>query len=72
MRWNDPHRKPHHRLGKTDFLILDDLSPIPLGNREPRDPLGLVEHRVGRHATLVTCRLSAEHWHELVGDATLG
>lgn len=61
-----------HQLGKTDLLILDDWGLAPLGDRERRDLLEIVEDRVDRRATLVTSQLPVEHWHELVGDATFG
>jgi len=60
------------QLAKTDLLILDDWGLAPLGDRERRDLLELVEDRVGRRATLVTSQLPVEHWHELVGDPTFG
>ena len=60
------------QLAKTDLLILDDWGLAPLGDRERRDLLEIVEDRVGRRATLVTSQIPVEHWHELVGDATFG
>lgn len=60
------------QLGKTDLLILDDWGLAPLGDRERRDLLEIVEERVGRRATLVTSQVPIEHWHDLVGDATFG
>jgi len=60
------------QLGKTDLLILDDWGLAPVGDRERRDLLEIVEERVGRRATLVTSQLPVEHWHDLVGDATFG
>lgn len=60
------------QLAKTDLLILDDWGLAPLGDRERRDLLEIVEDRVGRRATLVTSQLPVEHWHEQVGDATFG
>jgi len=60
------------QLAKTELLILDDWGLAPLGDRERRDLLEIVEDRVGRRATLVTSQLPVEHWHELVGDATFG
>jgi DNA replication protein DnaC len=61
-----------HQLAKTDLLILDDWGLAPLGDRERRDLLEVVEDRSGRRATLVTSQVPIEHWHELVGDATFG
>jgi DNA replication protein DnaC len=61
-----------HQHAKTDLLILDDWGLAPLGDRERRDLLEVVEDRSGRRATLVTSQVPIEHWHELVGDATFG
>jgi DNA replication protein DnaC len=60
------------QLAKTDLLLLDDWGLAPLGDRERRDLLEIVEERAGRRATLVTSQIPVEHWHELVGDATFG
>ena len=59
-------------LAKTDLLILDDWGLAPLGDRERRDLLEVIEDRSGRRATLVTSQLPVDHWHDLVGDATFG
>ena len=59
-------------FAKTDLLILDDWGLAPLGDRERRDLLELVEDRAGRRATLVTSQLPIEHWHDNIGDATFG
>ena len=59
-------------LAKTDLLILDDWGLAPLGDRERRDLLELVEDRAGRRATLITSQLPIEHWHDSIGDATFG
>jgi DNA replication protein DnaC len=60
------------QLGRAELLILDDWGLAPLGDRERRDLLELVEDRVGRRATLVTSQLPVEHWHEQIGNATFG
>jgi DNA replication protein DnaC len=57
-------------FAKTDLLILDDWGLAPLGDRERRDLLELIEDRSGRRATLITSQVPIEHWHDLVGDAT--
>lgn len=59
-------------LGKADLLILDDWGLAPIGDRERRDLLELIEDRTGRRATLLTSQVPVEHWHECVGDATFG
>jgi len=60
------------QLGKADLLILDDWALAPIGDRERRDLLELIEDRTGRRATLLTSQVPVEHWHECVGDATFG
>ena len=59
-------------LAKTDLLILDDWGLAPLGDRERRDLLELIEDRAGRRATLITSQLPIEHRHDMIGDATFG
>lgn len=59
-------------LARTDLLILDDWSLAPLGDRERRDLLELIEDRVGRRATLITSQLPVENWHTSIGDPTCG
>jgi DNA replication protein DnaC len=59
-------------LAKADLVILDDWGLAPLGDRERRDLLELIEDRSGRRATLITSQVPIEHWHDLVGDATFG
>ena len=53
-------------------MILDDWGLAPLGDRERRDVLEVIEDRYGRRATLVASQLPVEHWHELIGDPTFG
>lgn len=60
------------QLAKTDLLICDDWGLAPLGDRERRDLLEVIEDRSGRRATLVTSQVPVDHWHELVGDPTFG
>jgi DNA replication protein DnaC len=59
-------------LAKTDLLILDDWGLAPLGERERRDLLEVLEDRSGQRATLVTSQVPVDHWHDLVGDPTFG
>lgn len=47
-------------------------SLAPLGDRERRDLLEVIEDRRGRLATIVTSQPPVEHWHELIGDPTFG
>jgi len=71
-RADGSYGKVMQTLAKTDLLILDDWGLAPLGDRERRDLLELIEDRSGRRATLVTSQLPIEHWHENIGDATFG
>ncbi len=64
------YAKLMHILVRTDLLILDDWGLAPLGDRERRDLLELVEDRFGRRATLVTSKIPVDHWHEMIGDPT--
>ena len=59
-------------LAKTELLIVDDWGLAPLGDRERRDLLEVIEDRHGRRATLITSQLPVEHWHEMIGDPTFG
>ena len=60
------------QLIKTDLLILDDWGLAPMGDRERRDLLEIIEDRTGRRATLITSQVPIEHWHDSIGDATFG
>jgi DNA replication protein DnaC len=71
-RADGSYGKVMQTMAKTDLLILDDWGLAPLGDRERRDLLELVEDRAGRCATLVTSQLPIEHWHDMIGDATFG
>lgn len=71
-RGDGSYGKVMQTLAKTDLLILDDWGLAPLGDRERRDLLEVIEDRSGRRATLVTSQVPVDHWHELVGDPTFG
>jgi DNA replication protein DnaC len=71
-RGDGSYGKLLQQFAKTDLLILDDWGLAPLGDRERRDLLEVIEDRTGRHATLITSQIPTDHWHELVGDATFG
>lgn len=71
-RGDGSYGKLLQQLAKTDLLILDDWGLAPLGDRERRDLLELIDDRVGRRATLVTSQLPVDDWHAVVGDATFG
>jgi len=59
-------------LAKTDLLVLDDWR-LPTADAEARrDRLEPLDHGHGQRSTLVTSQLPIEHWHEVIGDPTLG
>lgn len=60
------------QFAKTDLLILDDWGLAPMGDRERRDLLEIIEDRTGQRATLIASQVPIEHWHDLIGDATFG
>ncbi len=60
------------QYAKTDLLILDDWGLAPMGDRERRDLLEIIEDRTGQRATLITSQVPIEHWHDLIGDAPFG
>ena len=59
------------RLAKTSVLILDDLGLAALTDTERQDLLEVIEDRHGSASTIVTSQLPIEHWHEVIGDATI-
>jgi len=63
--------KELNRLARTDLLILDDWALVPLGDRDRRDLLEILEDRYGRRSTIVTSQVPVDRWHEHIGDPTL-
>lgn len=59
------------RLAHTDLLILDDWGLAPLGDRDRRDILEILEDRHGRRSTIVTSQLPVDKWHEHIGEPTI-
>jgi DNA replication protein DnaC len=59
-------------IGRVQLLILDDWGLSVLNPPERRDLLEILDDRHGRASTLVTSQVPVEHWHEIIGDPTLG
>ncbi|WP_455565341.1 IS21-like element helper ATPase IstB [Mesorhizobium abyssinicae] len=59
-------------LGRVQLLILDDWGLSVLNAAERRDLLEILDDRHGRASTIVTSQIPVEHWHDVVGDPTLG
>lgn len=65
------HLKILASFAKAELLILDDWGLAPLENNQRRDLLEILDDRHGMRSTLVTSQLPIDHWHEMIGDATL-
>lgn len=59
------------RLAKTQVLILDDFGLEVLGAAQRRDLLEVLEDRYGNSSTVVTSQLDTDHWHAVIGEATI-
>lgn len=65
------HLKVLSALAKVDLLILDDWGLAPLADAQRRDLLEILDDRHGNRSTMVTSQFPVDHWHEMIGDATL-
>lgn len=59
-------------IGRIQLLILDDWGLSALNPPERRDLLEILDDRHGRASTIVTSQIPVEHWHDIIGDPTLG
>src|SRR6187397_178943 len=59
-------------IGRIQLLILDDWGLSVLNPPERRDLLEILDDRHGRASTIVTSQVPVEHWHDVIGDPTLG
>ncbi len=59
------------KLAKTKLLIVDDWGLAPLGDRERRDMLEILEDRHGRHSTAMASQLPVKVWHDTIGEPTI-
>jgi DNA replication protein DnaC len=60
-----------NQLAKTDLLILDNWGIQKIVAAQRNDLMEVIEDRHGLKATLIASQLPVEHWHELIGEATL-
>jgi transposase len=51
---------------------MDDEGLSVLNASERRDLLEILDDRHGRASIIVTSQIPVEHWHEIIGDPTLG
>lgn len=59
------------KLARIDVLAIDDWGIVPLGDRERRYFLEVLEDRNESRSTLLTSQFPVESWHELIGSPTL-
>jgi len=59
-------------FAKTDLIILDDWGLAKFTAEQRRDLLELLDDRHGNRSTLVTSQVPVDHWHDVIGDPTLG
>ena len=59
-------------LAKTDLIILDDWGLAKFSAEQRRDLLELLDDRHGNRSTVVTSQVPVDHWHDVIGDPTLG
>ena len=54
------------------FGFIRDWGLSVLNASERRDLLEILDDRHGRASTIVTSQIPVEHWHNIIGDPTLG
>jgi DNA replication protein DnaC len=59
------------KLSRIDVLAIDDWGIVPMGERERRHLLEVLEDRNQSRSTVVTSQFPVETWHEVVGSPTL-
>ena len=59
------------RFARTDLLVVDDWGLAPLGDRERRDMLEILEDRHGRRSTAIASQLPVKLWHDTIGEPTI-
>lgn len=71
-RGDGSYPKLLHSLQKTQVLILDDWGLAPMAEAQRRDLLEIMDDRHNQSSTIITSQLPVKHWHEVIGEATLG
>lgn len=59
-------------LQKTQVIILDDWGLATMTEAQRRDLLEIMDDRHNQSSTIVTSQLPVKHWHDAIGEATLG
>ncbi len=58
-------------ISKRHLIVIDDFALAPLTDEQRRDLLEILEQRYEFSSTIVASQLPVEHWHEVIGDATI-
>ena len=59
------------KLSRLDVLAIDDWGIAPMGDRERRHLLEVLEDRNQARSTVITSKFPIDTWHEVVGSPTL-
>jgi DNA replication protein DnaC len=59
------------KLSRIDVLGIDDWGIAPMGDRERRHMLEVLEDRNQTRSTVITSQFPINTWHEVVGSPTL-
>lgn len=59
------------KLARVDALGIDDWGIVPMGDRERRYLLEVLEDRNHGRSTVITSQFPIDTWHEVVGSPTL-
>jgi DNA replication protein DnaC len=70
-RGQGTYGKALERFARTDLLVIDDWGLAPLGDRERRDMLEILEDRHGRRSTAIAGQLPVKLWHDTIGEPTI-
>jgi DNA replication protein DnaC len=70
-RGEGTYGKALNRFARTQLLVIDDWGLAPLGDRERRDMLEILEDRHGRRSTVIASQLPVKLWHDTIGEPTI-
>ena len=59
------------RVSRAGLLIVDDFGLVSASGKLYRQLLEIIDDRHGSGATLITSQFPVDHWHEVIGDATV-
>ena len=59
------------KFSRINLLIIDDWGVSPLGDKERRDILEIVEDRYDVQSTVIVAQIPIESWHIFIGDPTI-